>query len=63
MSELSEGLTAEQVANYPLDCRARFLEQSKRLPTASPGLRAYFILPEVDQILDDFLLWLACYGD
>lgn len=52
----------DEVANYPLACRQRFLGATARLPMASPGLRLYFILPEVDQILDDYLLWQDAFG-
>lgn len=58
-----DGLEFSQVANYPAECRARFLEQTGKLPTASWHRRQLFILPEVDKILDDYLLWLAAYGD
>jgi hypothetical protein len=51
----------DEVANYPLVCRERFLASTARLRMASPGLRRYFVLPEIDQILDDYLLWCKIY--
>jgi hypothetical protein len=51
----------DEVANYPLRCREAFLEQTARLSMASPGLRAYFVLPKINQILDDYLLWCEIY--
>ena len=53
----------DEVANYPLRCREAFLEQTARLSMASPSLRAYFVLPKINQILDDYNTWLAVYGD
>lgn len=64
MTELgSEGLSAEDLANYPLTCRQAFLDASGKLRTASVGRRLHFILPEVDRILDDYLLWLSCFSE
>lgn len=59
----SEGLGVDETVDYPAAYREAFLGQARRLPTASPGLRAYFILPECDEILDAFLLWRKIYGE
>lgn len=59
----SEGLTHDELANYPLVCRERFLGLSRKCQMASLGAKRHFIYPEVDKVLDDFLAWLAVYGD
>jgi len=62
MSERSEGLNFGEVANYPLECRTRFLDLARKCQTASMGVKRHFIYPEVDQALDDYLVWLAVFG-
>jgi hypothetical protein len=58
----SDGLTAEQLANYPLECRTRFLGLTAKCQTASLGAKRHFIYPEVDDVLDSYLLWLTTFG-
>lgn len=62
VDEKSEGLSAVELADYPLVCRSRFLALSSKAQTASLGAKRHFIYPQVDVILDDFLTWLAVYG-
>lgn len=64
MAELeSEAPDFAGVANYPDDCRARFLGLCVQRLTASPGRIEHFIMPQIDATLDDFLTWYAIYGD
>lgn len=58
-----ERLSAVEVANYPLDCRARFLALTAKCQTASSGRLRHFIYPEADVILDDVLLWWEVFGE
>lgn len=58
-----EGPGFHEVANYPLECRERFLGQARKCLTASAGAKRHFIYPVVDEILDDYLGWLAIFGE
>jgi hypothetical protein len=53
----------DRVANYPDECRARFLALCGQRLTASPGRLQHFIMPDIDATLDDFLCWYSVYGD
>lgn len=53
----------DEVANYPLVCRERFLGLTVRAQTASHGVFVHFLLPQIDAVLDEYLTWLAVYGD
>lgn len=59
----SEDLNFDEVANYPLVCRQAFLDKTGRCQTASLGVKRHFIYPEIDALLDAYLLWLATFGD
>lgn len=60
---VSNGPTAADLANYPLACRTRFLALAAKCQTASLGVKRHFIYPDVDKALDDYLAWLAVFGD
>ncbi len=61
-SRESEGLSAVDLANYPLVLRERFLALSGKRQTASSGAVRHFIDPEIDEILDDYLAWAQIFG-
>lgn len=45
----------QAIADYPVQCRARFMEATR------PNHRARAFV--IDRILDDYNTWLAVYGD
>lgn len=53
----------DEVANYPSECRSRFLALCQRRQIASPGAIAHFVNPEIDECLDSYLLWLSIYSE
>ena len=59
----SDGPAADEWDNYPLACREAFLAQARKCQTASLGAKRHFIYPLVDQILDDFLGYVAIFGE
>ena len=52
----------DEVANYPLECRTRFLGLTAARQAARYHADKRAILHDIEQVLDEYLLWLEVYG-